>query len=241
MRAKPESHRRDFIKIICTALVGCPGGAVLNRLFVSEVAAQSAGGDGYLILDIQATGATALQNTNGSIYARVPGMAASFPQLIVTRLANNVFQAVTSRCTHQGCTVGTYNGSNLVCPCHGSVFTASGVVVSGPAQANLTNYPATFQNNRYVRIKIPGLGYTMVGALAPAGAGKRIRLVFPSVVGTTYQIMTQTSLTGTKSVAPFFTSPTGTTSQTSISGTGGNITVYLDPPPSPTFFVVAAK
>ena len=50
-----------------------------------------------------------LRNTFGSVRLRVTGMPASFAQIVVTRVANNQFFAVTSRCTHQGCTVGTYS------------------------------------------------------------------------------------------------------------------------------------
>ena len=40
-------------------------------------------------------------------------------------------------CTHQGCTVRAA-GTQLVCPCHGSLFDAfTGQVVQGPAQAPL--------------------------------------------------------------------------------------------------------
>jgi cytochrome b6-f complex iron-sulfur subunit len=47
------------------------------------------------------------------------------------------FRAVSAVCTHLGCTVNLV-GKGFHCPCHGSVFTQDGAVVSGPAPAPLT-------------------------------------------------------------------------------------------------------
>jgi thiosulfate dehydrogenase [quinone] large subunit len=52
---------------------------------------------------------------------------------IVIREANGGLVAHSAVCTHAGCTVG-YQGSQIVCPCHGSVFDArTGAVITGPA------------------------------------------------------------------------------------------------------------
>ncbi len=52
--------------------------------------------------------------------------------------------ALSSICTHQGCTVG-YNAANgdIECPCHGSVFSTSGSVLIGPAFTALRSYPVS--------------------------------------------------------------------------------------------------
>jgi cytochrome b6-f complex iron-sulfur subunit len=49
--------------------------------------------------------------------------------------------ALSSACTHQGCTV-SYNHSSgeLPCPCHGSKFSTSGSVLQGPAETPLKTY-----------------------------------------------------------------------------------------------------
>jgi cytochrome b6-f complex iron-sulfur subunit len=54
---------------------------------------------------------------------------------------NNSFIALTSICTHQGCTVG-YNSvaNDIECPCHGSVYSISGSVVVGPAVSPLHSF-----------------------------------------------------------------------------------------------------
>jgi cytochrome b6-f complex iron-sulfur subunit len=51
------------------------------------------------------------------------------------------FVALSSICTHEGCTVG-YNSTsgNLECPCHGSVYAISGNVLVGPAPRALRSY-----------------------------------------------------------------------------------------------------
>ena len=54
------------------------------------------------------------------------------------------FIALSNICTHQGCMVSYDSGSNnLPCPCHGSVFSTSGSVLEGPADAPLKKYELT--------------------------------------------------------------------------------------------------
>ena len=51
------------------------------------------------------------------------------------------FIALSSICTHQGCTVSYDSGSNnLPCPCHGSVYSTTGSVLKGPAENPLRKY-----------------------------------------------------------------------------------------------------
>jgi cytochrome b6-f complex iron-sulfur subunit len=53
----------------------------------------------------------------------------------------NEFIALSNICTHQGCTVSYDPGNNnLPCPCHGSVYSTSGSVLQGPADAPLKKY-----------------------------------------------------------------------------------------------------
>ena len=54
------------------------------------------------------------------------------------------FIALSNICTHQGCIVSYDPGNNnLPCPCHGSVYSTSGSVLQGPADAPLKKYELT--------------------------------------------------------------------------------------------------
>lgn len=79
-------------------------------------------------------------NTTGS-YKIVSGV-------IIVNTGGGNFAALSSVCTHQGCTVGYDSPSgNIKCPCHGSVFTTTGSVVNGPAASPLQTYPVTLTGN----------------------------------------------------------------------------------------------
>ncbi len=56
--------------------------------------------------------------------------------------------ALTSICTHQGCTVGYHSGAgDIECPCHGSIFSTTGSVINGPASSPLHLYPVSQTGN----------------------------------------------------------------------------------------------
>jgi cytochrome b6-f complex iron-sulfur subunit len=62
--------------------------------------------------------------------------------IIVANTGNLTFVALSSICTHEGCTVAYSAGAdNFQCACHGSVFAKSGSVVNGPAPTALKSYP----------------------------------------------------------------------------------------------------
>jgi cytochrome b6-f complex iron-sulfur subunit len=65
---------------------------------------------------------------------------------LVTRTGDSSFAAFTAVCTHEGCTITGFANSQFVCPCHGSKFTTSGSVASGPATRSLQQYQTQFAN-----------------------------------------------------------------------------------------------
>jgi nitrite reductase/ring-hydroxylating ferredoxin subunit len=54
--------------------------------------------------------------------------------VVVTQPTAGTFKAFSSKCTHQGCAVGSVAGGVIICPCHNSHFSvADGSVKQGPA------------------------------------------------------------------------------------------------------------
>ena len=57
--------------------------------------------------------------------------------------------ALEARCTHLGCTPQWTPGRDVfLCPCHGSRFTAEGVVLNGPAVRPLPRYAVSVEHDQ---------------------------------------------------------------------------------------------
>lgn len=140
-------ERRDFVSnigltlaLVCTAgLAACSKGGNDNP----EPNPPGGGGNAKLSLNLGSdlTNVGDFKIANGVIIIRVAaGNTAS------------AFTALSSTCTHQGCTVATYNNSSKLIECnapcgHGSRYTTTGAVNTGPATAALTAYTIKVDGN----------------------------------------------------------------------------------------------
>jgi nitrite reductase/ring-hydroxylating ferredoxin subunit len=238
------ASRREFVRLFAIGALGMGWCGPLRHLFVVEAQAQSQGGTGTFVCDLAVTPFTTLQNTTGSIRVRVTGTPASFADIVITRLANNVFHAVTSRCTHEGTTVNPFNGSFILCSAHGSRFGADGSVLLGPATTRLTSYTTQFQATPApgtLRIQIPNLGYRIAGAMTPVTGGRQFQLVFPTTSGWKYEVRFQGSLGGASTVVPFATTQGATPSLTVLNGDGTTKTVYVAATNEIGFFSIVTR
>lgn len=67
------------------------------------------------------------------------GVIVPEPPIVITQPVAGTFKAFTAICPHQGCLVSEVADNEIVCPCHGSLFSAEdGAVVQGPAEEGLT-------------------------------------------------------------------------------------------------------
>jgi cytochrome b6-f complex iron-sulfur subunit len=67
-------------------------------------------------------------------------------------LGEGEYSALMLQCTHKGCELQP-NGDFLVCPCHGSEFTNTGIVQNPPAEENLQTFKTSTDNeNIYIHI-----------------------------------------------------------------------------------------
>lgn len=65
------------------------------------------------------------------------------------------YVAVSSICTHRGCTVDA-QGTRLVCPCHGSTYDRAGRVLVGPAERPLMRFPTQVTRDGVLEISLGG-------------------------------------------------------------------------------------
>jgi cytochrome b6-f complex iron-sulfur subunit len=143
--------RRDFCRHACQAMSLAGFGALL----------QACGGGGsptapsnvpqLTVINATVTSGTITINIDGSSpLANVGGAAlvqAGGQSYLVGRTAQDTAIALTSVCTHEGCTVSGFQNNNYVCPCHGSEYNTSGGVVKGPATSALRRFNTTLSNN----------------------------------------------------------------------------------------------
>lgn len=67
----------------------------------------------------------------------------SSAKAMAANVDGSTIRAFTSTCTHQECTIDSFQGNVFKCPCHGSQYDASGEVVQGPAPQALAEYSVT--------------------------------------------------------------------------------------------------
>jgi cytochrome b6-f complex iron-sulfur subunit len=91
-----------------------------------------------------------LNNADFSALGSVGGYAYK-DNIIIFRTSETGYSALSKICTHQGCTV-IYNHSDdeLPCPCHGSIYSATGTVLNGPATASLKRYNVKKDGNTLI-------------------------------------------------------------------------------------------
>jgi Rieske Fe-S protein len=66
------------------------------------------------------------------------GIIIDDPAVVITQPVEGEIKAFTAICTHQGCLVSQVVDNEIICPCHGSRFSAvDGSVTSGPATTGL--------------------------------------------------------------------------------------------------------
>jgi cytochrome b6-f complex iron-sulfur subunit len=130
-------NRRDLIRKIAL------GGTVF--VFVPSIVQSCTKDTGVttsvtnIILDLSLSVNSALNISGGSKTTQ---------NVIIVNTGNDSFIAVSSICPHQGCTVNYDSPSGEIkCPCHNSVFTTSGDVVSGPAPSALQSFTVTKAGN----------------------------------------------------------------------------------------------
>lgn len=134
--------RRDLIQKV---VLGGTTLIILPQTFVScskssvETGGTPGGGSNNITLDLSVAANAALNTPGGTVITK---------EIIVANTGNNVFVALDSVCTHQGCTIGYDLAANdFPCPCHGSIYSTTGSVINGPATVAVKSYPVSKSGN----------------------------------------------------------------------------------------------
>ena len=133
--------RRDFLKSLGASALCGPG---LAALIPGSGAARA--DDGYLLRD------NAL-SVNKSVFARQRFVLLNHPALehpvSLLRIDEARYSALLMSCTHQRCAT-EWNKDHYVCPCHGSRFSETGVVIRGLARESLRSFPVEVLEDRII-------------------------------------------------------------------------------------------
>lgn len=142
--------RRDFIKRSAVGVIA--SGAMLSSINISAFTKAAASkavfrktGDDIIV---KLSENAALTKTGGSVKIN--------DELMLIRNSETTFLAIRTICTHKGCDV-ELEGDKFVCPCHGSEFSLTGKVETGPAKDNLKTFETIFDSDKgTVTIKTDG-------------------------------------------------------------------------------------
>ena len=143
-------NRREFVKDTLTGIGTVVFGSfmLVNQSGCSEgspTAPPDSNGETSITVDLSFPENSALATVGGAL-ALGENVLDSKGILLYRQSDTNVL-AFSRNCTHNGCTIGSFQNGTSACPCHGSQFNTSGSVVNGPAVNALKQYSATITGN----------------------------------------------------------------------------------------------
>ena len=81
------------------------------------------------------------------------GVVYDGPKVVVTQPAEGDIRGFTAVCPHQGCLVSEVTNNEILCPCHGSLFSAEdGAVITGPATTGLAPVDVSVVDDQVVLV-----------------------------------------------------------------------------------------
>jgi len=79
------------------------------------------------------------------------GVVVSSPPIVITQPTKGQINGFTAICSHQGCLVAKVEDNEIICPCHGSRFSAvDGSVLNGPAEQGLATAAVSVEGTNVV-------------------------------------------------------------------------------------------
>ena len=151
-------RRREFIRTVAVATATACSSRARDRALAPLAGPQEAHAlpvtpmNGIVRLNVRAH--PMLSKPRGALKIVPEGM--NRPIWVLAREDGKGYTAVSSRCTHLGCTVDVA-GWQLICPCHGSTFARDGHAIIGPARDPLERYPVVLASDGELTITLTAL------------------------------------------------------------------------------------
>lgn len=129
-------NRRNFIKTCCFATIGIPVGSVLIQSCGAIYYANFSRGQNKIIVPLTEFQTLKSQNLEFRDFVLIKPENFQYPICLYKEQPRGNYIASLMKCTHNDCELNV-GGGIYSCPCHGSEFSTSGHVLSGPADKDL--------------------------------------------------------------------------------------------------------
>lgn len=226
------ASRREFVRTLvyggAVSMVMGPG-ANWRATAVASVQTQALAEFG--VLRLRLADFPSLGGDFGSVRLGLVALSQTSPlrPLIVTQDGGQFF-AVSSECTHAGCTIPAFAASKIsTCPCHGSRYRPDGTVQRGPATFPLDSYFVELEGEGTLKIElpeIPAYQVTIRQVLNPAVA--RVSVEFPSLRNIEYEVWQRPDVGSVWQPTKFALTEAGAADQSVFKATGGTARVYVE-------------
>jgi len=124
--------RKEFIISLGKGTAAVCMACYLSSCYNNEDSVPTAPSNVDFTLDLSISANQALNNVGGALYK---------DGIIIARINQTSFVAVSQACTHQGTTIQFEASNNRFhCPNHGSNYRTDGTVINGPASRALVKY-----------------------------------------------------------------------------------------------------
>jgi nitrite reductase/ring-hydroxylating ferredoxin subunit len=167
-----------------------------------------------------------------------------FYPVIINRAPGKLFYALDSSCSHEGCTVPTFDAATrlIQCLCHGSQYAIDGALVRGPAGFGLRQFPLRFDGVDTLTIEQPDMSFFPADPVDIRPGTDRLHLQFLGFEHIAYEIRYRPNVSSEWSgPVAFALSEGGPADQTSVLGQADYIDVYIDRNSPQGFYAVSMK
>lgn len=156
MTAKPVARRTVLVTggaIGAAAALAACGGSGDSAASSSSSAPESSAAPEPSSSAAESSGAAPQGEVLGPVdqVAVGSGVVYDGPKVVVTQPAQGDVRGFTAVCPHQGCLVSEVTNNEILCPCHGSLFSAEdGAVLVGPATTGLAPVDVTVVDDQVI-------------------------------------------------------------------------------------------